>query len=156
FNNTSDAFFPITADGNGSLGNVTMQGYTLQTGSTQQTQTSGGATYSVSSNGTGTMTFPAPSGPAANALLSGAQVLAVSKDGNLFIAGSASSFNLVIGLKSPAAGSANKINSGYYFTGYLQNFDPGNFADQSTGIYGSWGSANELPSLQTELDHERT
>ncbi|HUB33769.1 MAG TPA: hypothetical protein VMA31_12095 [Bryobacteraceae bacterium] len=155
FGNTSDAFFQVTAS-NGSLGNVTMQGYTVQTGSAQQTQTSAGASYSITSNGTGTMTFPAPSGvSSANALLSGAQILAVSSDGNLFIAGSASSFDFIIGLKAPT-GSSTQINSGYYFTGYFQNFDPGNSSDESTGIYGSWGSSNEIPSIQTELDHERT
>ncbi len=156
FGNTNDAFFPVTANGSGSLGNVSMQGYTLQTGSAQQTQTSPGATYSINSNGTGTLTLPAPTGvTAANALLSGAQVLAVSNDGSFFIAGSATSYNFIIGLKAPASGSSNTLN-GYYFTGYFQNYDPGNSSDPSAGIYGSWGSSNEIPSIQTELDHERT
>ncbi len=153
FSNTNDAFFPMTAN-NGSLGNVSMQGYTLQTGSAQQTQTSAGATYSITSNGTGTITFPAPTGvTSANALLSGAQVLAVSQDGSFFIAGSATSYNFILGLK---AGSSSTLNNGYYFTGYFQNYDPGNTSDQSTGIYGTWGSANEINSIQTELDHART
>jgi uncharacterized protein (TIGR03437 family) len=156
FTNTNDAFFPVTA-ANGSLGNVTMQGYTLQTGSAQQTQNSAAATYSINSNGTGTMTFPAPTGvSSANALLSGAQVLAVSQDGSFFIAGSAgsaASYNFILGLK---AGTSKTLNNGYYFTGYFQNYDPGNTSDESTGIYGSWGSANEINSIQTELDHERT
>ncbi len=155
FSNTNDAFFQVSAS-NGSLGNVTMQGYTLQTGTAQQTQTSPGATYSINSNGTGTLTLPAPTGvTAANALLSGAQVLSISNDGSFFIAGSATSYNFIIGLKAPASGSSNTL-SGYYFTGYFQNYDPGNSSDQSSGIYGSWGSSNEIPSIQTELDHERT
>ncbi len=130
FSNTNDAFFQVNAS-NGSLGNVTMQGYTLQTGSAQQTQTSPGATYSINSNGTGTLTLPAPTGvTAANALLSGAQVLAVSNDGSFFIAGSATSFNFILGLK---AGTASTLNNGYYFTGYFQNYDPGNTSDAELG-----------------------
>ena len=71
-----NAFFNITADGNGNLGNVTLGGTSMALNNAATTQTSPGATYTMTAPGNGTMTFPAPSGvTTANQLISGGKNL---------------------------------------------------------------------------------
>jgi uncharacterized protein (TIGR03437 family) len=153
FGASRDTFFNMTADGSGGLGNVTIAGTAQSLNGTATTQTSAGATYSVSANGSGTLNLPAPNGvSAANTLLSGNKVLYVSSDGSLFIAGSSTGYDFVIGIQANS-NTATPLN-GLYFTGYLQNFAPGT---TDGGIYAGEGSANEIPSLSgLELIHQRT
>jgi uncharacterized protein (TIGR03437 family) len=153
-NASRDTFSAVTADGKGSLGNVNINGTAQSLNGNAVTQVSSGATYSVNSNGTGTLTLPAPSGVATgNVLLSGAKVLAVSPDGSLFIAGSQTGFDFVIGLKSIGSGATQQLN-GEYFTGYLLNEDPGT-SDQV--VLAASGAANEIAALSnTEIYHQRT
>ena len=153
-NATRDTFSSMTADGSGSLGTVTINGTAQSLNGTATTQTSAAATYSVTANGTGTLTLPAPSGVSAgNALLSGAKVLAVSSDGSVFIAGTQTGFDFVIGIKSPGATSTQQLN-GLYFAGYLNNYAPGT---SNQTVYAAQGAINEIPSLQNlEIAHQRT
>jgi uncharacterized protein (TIGR03437 family) len=153
-NATRDTFSSITADGKGSLGNVSINGTAQSLNGNATTQTSSGATYSVTSNGTGTLTLPAPSGVATgNVLLSGAKVLAISPDGNLFIAGGQSGFDFVIGLKSIGSGATQQMN-GVYFNGYLMNYAPGT---NNQEVDAGEGAANEIAALNnTEIYHLRT
>lgn len=153
-NATRDTMSAMTADGSGSLGSVTIQGTSQSLNGTATTQTSAGATYSVTSNGTGTLTLPAPTGVSTgNVLLSGAKVLAVSPDGNLFIAGSQSGFDFIIGLKSAGATTTQQMN-GLYFAGYLNNYSPGT---TNAAVYATEGAVNEIPALQNlEIAHQRT
>jgi uncharacterized protein (TIGR03437 family) len=153
FSASRDTFFSMTADGSGGLGNVSIVGTAQSLNGTATTQTSAGATYSLSGPGTGTMNFPAPNGvTAANTLLSGNKTLYAASDGSIFIAGSPTGYDFVIGIQNNSA-SATPLN-GLYFTGYLQNFAPGT-ADG--GIFAGEGAANELPSLSNlEIVHQRT
>ncbi|HEY2014984.1 MAG TPA: hypothetical protein VGH38_15860, partial [Bryobacteraceae bacterium] len=119
FSQTRDTFFTATADGNGGFGSVTINGTAANLNNAAQSQTSAGATYTVTANGTGTITFPAPSGlAAANQLLSGAKTLYAAPDGSFFIAGGASSYDMIIGVKA-ATGSAVGLANGLYFNSYL-------------------------------------
>jgi uncharacterized protein (TIGR03437 family) len=149
-----DTFSSVTGDGKGSFGNVNINGTAQSLNGTAVTQVSSGATYSLTANGTGTATFPAPGGVAsANVLLSGTKVLAVSPDGNLFIAGSQTGFDFVIGLKSVGSGVTQQMN-GLYFNGYLLNYAPGT---NNNEVDAAQGSANEVAALNnTELFHLRT
>lgn len=153
-NATRDTFSAITADGKGGFGTVSINGTAQSLNGTATTQTSSGATYSLTANGTGTMTLPAPSGVAAgNVLLSGAKVLAVSSDGNLFIAGGQSGFDFVIGLKSIAAGATQQLD-GTYFAGLLQNYAPGT---SNQAVYAQEGAVKEIAAAgNLELAHQRT
>jgi len=157
FNQTRDTFFPVAADGKGNLGtggSVTIKGTALNIGSTTpQSQTSAGATYTVSANGTGTMTFPAPAGvAAANQLLAGARSLIVSQDGSFFVAGGATGYDMIVGMKA-LTGSASTAANGLYFAGYLENFIN---SDGSFTVYGADGAVNEVGSLGVEIGHQRT
>jgi uncharacterized protein (TIGR03437 family) len=152
--NTRNTIFTMAADGKGGLGNVSIKGTSLQLNNTATTQVSNGATYSVTANGSGSITFPAPSGvSAANQLLSGTKTLYVSQDGNLFIAGTPTGYDLVIGIKAMAAPVPNPPVSGLYFFSELENYTIGGSA---SGIYAYYGASDELgDKAATELDHYR-
>jgi len=132
-------FFDITADGNGNLGNVTLGGTSMALNNAPTTQTSPGATYAMTATGSGTMTFPAPSGvAAANQLISGAKNLYISPDGSFFIAGSPTGYDMQVGVKAISTGGAAAL-SGIYFTSTVENDDP-------TGAFSSQGAVNEIPT----------
>jgi uncharacterized protein (TIGR03437 family) len=95
------------------------------------------------------MTFPAASGvAAANVLLSGTKTLYVSADGNLFLGGSSTGYDMFVGIKA-VSGTLTQP-SGIYFTSILEN-DAGT---GGVGIYASEGSVNEV-NTTLELAHER-
>ena len=143
-----DTFFPITADGSGGLGNVKITGTAQSLNGAETTQTSNGATYSVTATGAGSMSFPAPGGvTAANTLLSGTKVLYVSADGNFFVAGGTSAYDMVLGVRAAPGASM----SGIYFTGYLENYAAGTSSD---GIYSRQGASN-MVNAKDELSHQR-
>jgi len=153
FSQTRDTFFPVTADGAGSLGNVTVKGTAQNLRSVATTQTSTGATYTVNANGTGTLNLPAPSGvSAANTLLAGNKVLYVSSDGNLFVAGSTTGYDMVIGVKAFSGSAPNTAFSGLYFTTLLENYAAGSEFD---ALYAAAGASNLLASQKLELMHQR-
>lgn len=153
FSDTRNTFFPMTADGAGGLGNVTIKGTAQNLGNAATTQTSSGASYTVSANGTGTLNLPAPSGQsAANTLLAGNKVLYVSSDGNLFIAGTATGYDMVIGVKAFSGNAPSSVLSGLYFTTLLENYAAGTGGD---GLYGASGTSNQLGN-GLEVAHQRT
>jgi len=138
FLSTRDSFFSMTPDGKGALGDLTIKGTAQNLKNVATTQTSPGATYTLTANGSGTMVIPAPTGvTAANTLLSGSKVLYVSQDGSFFIAGSATGYDLEVGVKS---GGATALN-GLYWYSYLENYVAGTSVD---GVYAGQGSANEF------------
>jgi uncharacterized protein (TIGR03437 family) len=151
FTQTRDTFFSAAADGKGGLGNVTIKGTAQNLNGTATTQTSSGATYTVTANGTGTMNLPAPSGVAAGSvLLSGNKVLYVSADGSFFVAGSATGYDMEVGTKAVSSATAP---NGIFFQGLLQNFAAGTSSD---GLYSAQGAANEIGSSNLEIGHQRT
>jgi uncharacterized protein (TIGR03437 family) len=153
FSATRDALFTVTADGKGGFGNVTISGTAQQLLNKATTQTSTGATYTMTANGTGTAIFPAPGGSvtAAQTILSGTKNLFVSQDGSFFIAGNPTGYDFVIGIK--AATGATQMN-GLYWSAYLNNYQSGG---QGDGLTGAAGSANELASSgNLEIAHDRT
>jgi len=154
FGLTRNTFFTATADGKGGFGNLNIQGTALNLNSLAQSQTSNAVTYTVTANGTGTLNIPVPSPPPATAsqLLAGNKILAVSADGNFFIAGGQSAYDMILGVKALSGGVSTALN-GLYFTAFLENYANGGNAD---GLYGSQGAANEINSIQTEIAHQRT
>ncbi len=147
-NSMSNSYFDINADGNGNLGTITVNGSSTALNDNDATQTINGATYTLVSVGSGTMTFPAPSG--ANPLISGAKNLYVSPDGSFFVSGSPTGWDMQIGVKALGSTGGATIFSGLYYTGYLSN------TTGSDGTSFSFsGAVNEIPSIQTELYHNR-
>jgi uncharacterized protein (TIGR03437 family) len=92
-------FFPVTANGSGSLGNPAVLGEATNLQDRQITQTVSGATYTVNSDGSGTVTFP---GDATQQLIAGTKTIYVAQDGSFFFGGGsgAGGPGLVIGIRS--------------------------------------------------------
>jgi uncharacterized protein (TIGR03437 family) len=147
----SNVSFNATADGNGNLGNLTLNGSSSVLKDTAATQTVTAATYTLVNTGSGTITFPAASGTAGtNQLISGAKNLYVSPDGSFFVSGSPTGWDIQIGVKAVASGGSS-IFSGLYFNSEVENVTSGSYA----GVYAYAGASNELPSVPAELVHER-
>lgn len=156
FSSTRDAFFSMTPDGKGGLGNVSITGTAQGLSNKATTQTSTGATYTLTANGTGTITFPAPGGSvtAAQTILSGQKNLFVSSDGSFFIAGNPTGYDFVIGVKTAGTTTQTTQMNGLYWSAYLNNYQAGG---QSDGLTGAAGSANEVASSgNLEIAHDRT
>ncbi len=154
FSQTRDTFFSATADGNGTFGSVTIKGTAQNVDPTTPLTQTSAATYTVTANGTGTLNFPAPSGVAATSqLLAGNKVLFVSQDGNFFVAGGTSGFDMIIGVKA-LTGNAASAASGLYFAGYLENF----FGTDGIkfSAYAAIGAVNETGDFGVEFGHQRT
>jgi uncharacterized protein (TIGR03437 family) len=110
---TRQAYLPLTADGAGGFGAVTVTGSATDNASLT-TQTIPSVTYSLS-GGAGSINFGAA---AANQLIGGTESFFVSPDGNLLVGGSPAGYDLL--LATPAAPSiANTAFEGLYFLGGL-------------------------------------
>jgi uncharacterized protein (TIGR03437 family) len=153
---TRGTFFSVTADGKGGLGNVMVSGSAVNLANINTVQTSAGATYSVTANGSGTLNLPAPTGVAANTqLLAGNKTLYASSDGSVFIAGSASTYDIIIGIKANAGNAPQLALQGLYFRVYLEDVSNGPaVGDQS--IWDGQGAVNEVSSLRLEVGNDRT
>ncbi len=147
-----NTFSIMTADGKGGLGSVTINGSSTALSDKPTTQTSAGATYTVTANGSGALNFPAPAGVSTgNQLLVGNKTMYVSGDGSLFIAGTPTGYDFEIGIKQPA--NSPSTLHGIYFTAELENCAN---CGAYTGIYGYDGSFNEIgDAAGDELDHLR-
>jgi len=153
---TRGTFFSVTADGKGGLGNVMVSGSAVNLANINTVQTSAGATYSVTANGSGTLNLPAPTGVAANTqLLAGNKILYASSDGSVFIAGSASTYDIIVGIKANPGNAPQLAFQGLYFRVYLEDVSQGPaVGDQS--IWDGQGAVNEVSSLALEVGNDRT
>ncbi len=148
---TRGSFEKMTFDGNGGLGNVTINGTAQNLSNAATSQTSNGATYSVS-GGVGTLTLPAPEGvTASNQILAGAKTLYVAQDGSFFVAGDPAGFDVVVGVKALSAG-VDSAFPGLYWEGWVENYAVGSTAD---GMYGVSGSYYVVKS-GVQTGHQRT
>jgi uncharacterized protein (TIGR03437 family) len=154
FQSTRNSFFPMTSNGSGSLGNLTISGTAQSLSNKAATQTSNGATYTLTANGTGTLVIPTPSGVTApNTLISGTKTMYVSPDGSFFVAGSPTGYDIEVGVKT---GGATALD-GLYFEANLNNFVGGS---NPIAVAGAQGSATENAyhgsPAGVEIGHERT
>lgn len=152
FGRLRNTFSSFSADGKGSFGNPVISGTAADIRNQPISQTSPGATYSIGTAGNGTLTLPAPTGvDAGSRLLAGAKTLYASTDGNVFLAGSATGYDMIIGVRALSGTSNAHPLNGTYFTGILQDdITPNGF-----GIYASQGAAKEVASMGVELAYER-
>jgi len=138
--------------GNGNIGNVPISGAgALLENGNAQTQTDIGVTYTLSGEGSGTINF----GAATNSqLVSGTKVFYISADGNLVLGGSATGYDMLVGMKALAAGSGtNATASGDYFMAALEDeVDPTGSTTNLLDAY--YGSVNAL-GTGTALFHNR-
>jgi len=152
---TKNLLFSMAADGKGGLGSLTVNGSSQPLQDKSTTQTNAGGTYTLTANGSGTLVIPAPTGvtTAANQLIAGTKVLYVSADGNFFIAGGASAFDMQIGVKA-FTGTINSAIGGPYFTADVENCGTA-VCGSNSGIYAFGGSVNPVASVGAALQHQR-
>jgi hypothetical protein len=115
--NSRNAFFSMNSSGIGQLATMSVYGHaaTIASGA-PTTQQVAGATYSVTSAGTGTLSF----GTASTALLlSGGKNVYLSADGNMLIGGStaAGSHDIMIGVKAVANPTASSWSGTMWTSG---------------------------------------
>jgi uncharacterized protein (TIGR03437 family) len=115
-----DAYFTLTADGNGNFSAVTVNGSSPIVG-TNQSQTISGATYSLAGNGTGTAMFPTAGGGASTRLFSGSKLLYVSSDGNFILGGDPAGFDIFVGIRPTSGSATNGTYQGTYFLAGLED-----------------------------------
>ena len=143
-----DGFFPLSSNGQGSLGNLTINGSAADQGSMQTTQTASNVTYSLSGNGNGTINF----GSGAS-LINGSKTLYISSDGNLLLAGTASGFDIVVAIRAAGQGASNAAFLGTYYVGAVEE-DASQLSQGQAFIDSFYGSAN-ANGQGTSISHFR-
>jgi uncharacterized protein (TIGR03437 family) len=114
-----DGLFSMTVDGNGNVtGNLTIGGY-IGLSSARLSQTVQGARYSFN-NGVATFSFPAGSTPSAQILVSGDKVTYVSADGSFLVGGSATGFDILMGVRAGTSNAA-PLDALYYLAGLRED-----------------------------------
>ena len=112
---TRDALFQINPNGSGSLGGLSVIGYTGGN-YTSATQTISAASYSFA-GGTGTLNL----GPANSTnLVSGSMEFYVSADGQFIFGGSTSGWDLFVGVRRPSPPFTANLYGGLYYQAGLE------------------------------------
>jgi uncharacterized protein (TIGR03437 family) len=121
FNTRRETFSQMSANGSGSLGNPSILGEASNLADTQITQAVSGATYTVNSDGTGTVTFPPTVTDPAQQLLGGTRTIYMSGDGSFFFGGGtgAGGQGMVIGIRT-ATNATNTSLTGFYWSADLR------------------------------------
>jgi uncharacterized protein (TIGR03437 family) len=109
-----DAFFNMTADGQGNLGSINATTYIGNT-ATAGTENLSGVTYSFS-DGAAQVKFGGTSGGAN--LISGTDLLYISPDGNFIFGGSYNGFDMFVGVR-PATSAPSNYAALYYQAGLV-------------------------------------
>ncbi|HEX4133450.1 MAG TPA: IPT/TIG domain-containing protein [Bryobacteraceae bacterium] len=151
---SADAFFQLTADGNGNLGTVNVTGYYGGGGASTISQSSSNIKYFFS-NGAAVVTFPTST--TAN-FFAGQEYLYFSPDGNFFFGGSPSTgatgtygYDMIIGVRNGSG--TQSLQGNYYQAGLDQNI-----AQAATSGYVDFDSYYGAFSTQSNgniLAHQR-
>ena len=102
------AFFTMTANGQGALGDISLGANGVDIGSVSESLT--GASYQFDANGRGRITFPGGS-----QVLAGNKLLYLSADGKVLIGGAPGGFDLLVAVRG-ATGATDSLYQGTYYT----------------------------------------
>jgi uncharacterized protein (TIGR03437 family) len=153
------AFFTMRPDGAGGVPAFAARGRASagQPSTVVFSQTVTGATYSLSPDGSGTLTFPNSDGAApGQLLLSGAKAIYLSADGEAFIGGSATGFDILVGLRGMEGNAAAAFQGSYFTAGmYHQELSSGSVSAHTfrgslnarAGILYMHGRFNAVPDI---------
>jgi uncharacterized protein (TIGR03437 family) len=127
--NVRNTNFELTSTGAGSFVETTVTGQAANLDNILMSQTVGPITYSISEDGSGTMTFPMASGLNTNTqLISGVENIFMAPGGVYFIGGSiaAGGHGLIVGIKDYGTGNATNAswNGKYYAAGMRYDTQP--------------------------------
>jgi uncharacterized protein (TIGR03437 family) len=131
--NIRNTNFELTSTGAGSFVETAVTGQAANLNNILMTQTVGPITYSISEDGSGTMTFPLAAGLNTNTqLISGVENIFIAPGGVYFIGGSiaAGGHGLVVGIKNYGSGNATNAswNGFYYAAGMRYDTQPARLA----------------------------
>ena len=140
-----NALFNLSPDGKGGLGTISLTGQASNQFSSTVTQSITGATYNFNSDGSATLTIPAPSGSSSTrALFTGSKTLYQSADGNFVLGWTAGGYDIFFGVKALTIPGTNSISNGLYFTAALEDLSGISGTDSFYGgISGSGDSAGD-------------
>ena len=117
--NLRSANFKLSSGGQGSFGELSIAGQARNLGNRYQTQTIGAMSYTVASDGTGSVSFPlAPTLDSTTQITAGVKAIYVAGDGSFFFGGStgAGQHGMVVGVRAFGSGGSNaSLNGLYYF-----------------------------------------
>ena len=139
FFNIKNSFFRFTSNGQGSIGQVSTSGQTVQNGKRVMQQSIGPSLYSVSNDGSGLMIFPptAPF-PAATQLLLGDKQFYVGSTGDYFIGGSTAqgAHDLIFGMRTSTTPVTLDTFKGLYYSSGLRvaESNPSSFSGAVNGL----------------------
>jgi uncharacterized protein (TIGR03437 family) len=145
-NQVRDMFFPLNPNGQGSLGTVNVTGYIGGGGTTLNQNSS--VPYVVSNDGTsnGVLTL---SFPGSQTLISGDAKCYLSADKNFFFGGSATGFDMIVGVRALAGSAAPDLLKGLYYQAGTDVSPAKGFGTLST-YYGAFSAGSG-----TIIGHQR-
>jgi uncharacterized protein (TIGR03437 family) len=145
-----NALFELNPNGSGGFGTISLTGQASNQFAPTITQSITGATYNFNSDGSATLTIPAPSGRSSNALFTGSKTMFESADGNFILGWTATGYDIFFGVKALTGPASNSISQGLYFTAALE--DVSGFSGTDS-FYG--GISNSGNSAGDGIVHER-
>ena len=141
-NQVKDMIFSLNPNGQGSLGTVNVTGY-IGSGGTTISQAVTNATYSIA-NGALTLGFGG-----SGALISGNALCYLTPDGNFFFGGSATGFDMIVGVRALAGNAAPDVLKGLYYQAGADVTPAKGFGTLST-YYGAFSAGSG-----TIIGHQR-
>jgi len=161
-NSRSTLFNLTTGSGAGTLADIKVNGHAASlNGGVPTSQTVTGATFTVNSDGTGTLVFPAGS---ATTLLAGTKSLYISADGNVLLGASTAtgSHDILVGIKAISGATTASWKATFWGAGLRSNLQDPSQALDYTGSVNANGNGSliwtrRLKSLgQGNLDFTAT
>jgi len=143
-----DGYFSMSSNGQGNLGNLSINGSAADQGSLPTTQTASNVTYALSGTGSGTINF----GSSAS-LISGVKNLYISSDGNLLLGGTPGGFDLVVGMKAVTPPASNATFVGTYYLAALE--EDASSLSQGQAAIDSFNGSTNANGQGTSISHFR-
>jgi uncharacterized protein (TIGR03437 family) len=137
-------FFQLQSNAQGGFSAISVHGHSVSASSGNPfTQSVTGATYSISSDGSGFAIFPTPAGSAA--LLNGSKTLYLSSRGSVILGGSRDPgvHDILIGVKALPAGATNASWTGKFWGAGLR-FELGGVASAYAGSTNAIAPLNKI------------
>jgi uncharacterized protein (TIGR03437 family) len=144
-----DMFFPLNPDGQGSLGSVNLTGF-VGPGGITITQTLNGAVYSFADQ-TLTLGFGGSGQLGVQTLIGGSVSCYLSADGNFFFGGSATGWDMIVGVRAYAGIVPPSALSGKYYQAGADVAPAKGFHTLAT----YYGAFNALPDSGVTNGHQR-
>ncbi len=142
-----DGLFTMNANGSGTIGAVSVTGYTAAN-TTSSTESLTGVTYSFA-NGGAQLNF----GGTSSELVFGTEVLYITPDGNFIFGGSANGFDIFAGVRAATSNPSNYAPALYYQAGL--DYDQYSDAALLDSYFGSLNAAAPSASSGNIIGHQR-